>query len=450
MAQRRSLVFLSIPGLRFSDLPQMPKLSGLGQAGRVHELQLEFPAVTWPVEATLLTGVRPKEHGIVANGVYDRTTRQVEMWTFGNEMIARPQIWDRLRAADRNLTSAAWFPMLSKRCGADYVCMPAPVHHPDGSESLWCYTQPSDLYGRLLERLGHFPLQHFWGPLANIKSSEWIARSAALVAEWFRPDFFFIYLPHLDYAAQKFGPDSPPARQAVHNLDALIGSLADDCRSAYPNEPVWLAASEYAIIETNQASFPNRLLREFGLLRVADSDTGESLDWQNSEAWALVDHQLSHVFVRDSDPRVVRQVAELFRGQAEYREVLIGSERARRHIDHPRCGDVVLISQPDYWQAYYWWLDDRRAPPFARTVDIHRKPGYDPVELHFDPATRSIPLDAGLVRGSHGVPSDWTGARPVIITSRPMFNAEQVADVDVCPAVLEHFGCGQIPAEAGR
>ena len=74
-----------------------------------------------------------------------------------------------------------------------------------------------------------------------------------------------------------------------------------------------------------------------------------------------------------------------------------------------------LISTPNSWQAYYWWIDDARAPKFARTVDIHRKPGYDPVELHFDIATKSIPLDATLVKGSHGAPARDASQRGVLL-----------------------------------
>jgi predicted AlkP superfamily pyrophosphatase or phosphodiesterase len=195
------VVLLSIPGLREQDLEHLPQLRNLTAAGESRPLSASFPAVTWPVQANMLTGRLPDEHGVVANGFYWRDRGEVEMWTAWNEVIQRPQVWDRLR--ERGATSAVWFPMLSKGCSADFVCMPAPIHNPDGSESLWCYTKPREYYGELRDALGHFPLQHFWGPLANIKSTAWIADSSVLAAARFQPDFFFIYLPHLDYAAQK-------------------------------------------------------------------------------------------------------------------------------------------------------------------------------------------------------------------------------------------------------
>ena len=153
-------------------------------------------------------------------------------------------------------------------------------------------------------------------------------------------------------------------------------------------------------------TYPNRMLREAGLLKVIETDDGEHLDFADSKAWALADHQFSHVFVQDSDPKMIKHVARLFTKQPGIAEVLTAEGLAEYRLDHPRSGDVVLISEPNSWQAYYWWHDDAKAPQFARTVDIHRKPGYDPVELFFDARTKSIPLNAKLVHGSHGAPAN--------------------------------------------
>jgi len=438
----RSLILLSIPGLRPSDLAAMPQLAALMAAGERTPLTASFPCVTWPVQANMLTGQLPSRHGVIANGFYWRDQQQVEMWTAWNDKIAVPQIWDRLHQQSPQLTSAVWFPMLSKGCGADYVCMPAPIHHPDGAEELWCYTQPRELYGQLRDRLGHFPLQHFWGPLANVKSTEWIADSAVQAAARFRPRFFYLYLPHLEYAAQRTGPDSPPALAAVGELDRVIGRLAEGFASAYEDtELVWIAASEYVITPVSHVAFPNRVLREAGLLAVREDGDGEQLDLAASRAWALADHQFSHVFVKDADAATVRRVAELFRREEGFAEVLTGESLARYGLDHPRSGEVVLVSEPHSWQAYYWWLDDALAPKFARSVDIHRKPGYDPVELHVEMPSRTIPLDATRVRGSHGAPVHSEAQRGVILASRSgVLMRPALADVDVYEMVLRQLG----------
>src|SRR5580704_4305173 len=436
------VILLSIPGLRKADIQRMPTLKRLAEQGDATNLVASFPCVTCPVQANMTTGRVPREHGVVANGFYWRDKHQVEMWTAWNDAIERPQIWDMLHQHDESLTSAAWFGLLSKGAGADLICTPAPIHNPDGSESLWCYTQPTELFGRLRDAVGHFPPLNFCGPLANRKSTQWIVEAAVVAARRFQPRFTYVYLPHLDYAAQKFGPDSPQAATATVELDATIGRLQDGLTEAGLDDVLWVCASEYVITPVRSAGFPNRRLREAGLLTLVEHEGTDLLDVRASRAWALVDHQLAHVFVKDAGD--VERVAAVFRDDPSVHEVLTGSDRARRNLDHPRAGEVVLIAKPDQWFAYYWWLDDARAPAFARTVDIHRKPGYDPVELFIEMPARTIPLTPSLVKGSHGFPADDATRRGVLISStstgvRPQADGA-VADTAVSNIILQNFG----------
>ena len=398
-----ALYLLTVPGLRTSDLTHMPLLKAAIDGGSQATIVPSTPAVTCPVQANMTSGVLPNEHGVVANGFFWRDKGEVEMWTAWNDCILAPQIWDRLHKANPNLKSTVWFPMHHKGCGADLICTPAPIHNPDGSESLWCYTRPEMMYGELRDTLGHFPLQNFWGPMTSVTSVAWIADSAAWMARRERPDFAYIYLPHLDYAAQRNGPDSPQAIAALTELDVVLDKLMREVNAAYSDPPAWLVASEYVIQPVDHVSYPNRALRELGLLAFANDESCEQLDVGNSAAWTLVDHQIGHVFVKDADAATISQVVDRFAREPGVDRVLTRDELASIGLDHERSGDVVLLSTPNSWQAYYWWLDDAQAPPYARTVDIHRKPGYDPVELFIDMPTKSIPLDATLVKGSHGV-----------------------------------------------
>lgn len=435
------VVLLSIPGLREKDLAGMKNLASLTAGGETADLAPGFPCVTCPVQANMTTGKPAREHGVVANGFYWRENRKVEMWTSPNDCIQRPQIWELLHDRDPALTSAVWFPLHSKQCKADYVCTPAPIHNPDGSESLWCYTRPVELYGTLRDELGHFPLKHFWGPIAGIQSTDWIVDSAVLAAGTWQPNFFYIYLPQLDYAAQRTGPDSPGQKKAVAELDEALGRLAAGFGAAYDAAPLWIVAGEYSITPVDHVAYPNRVLREAGLLVVREEDDGEHLDLAGSRAWAMVDHQFSHVFVADGDRDVASRVDDLFRGTPGIAQVLLGDQLARYKLDHPRSAEVVLVSTPDSWQAYYWWESDDSAPAYARTVDIHRKPGYDPVELHFDSASKGIPLDATLVRGSHGAPAEDSSQRTVLLASRPgvLPQHRPVTDTDVFEIVMRQF-----------
>lgn len=449
------VVLLSIPGLAAEHLPRMPNLRQQMSGGQQAPLAVGFPAVTCSVQASMTTGLPPCEHGVVANGSYWRAsspppagsadkTGQVELWTGWNDVIERPQIWDLLHQHDPSTTSAMWFALNNKGCGADYVCTFAPIHNPDGSESLWCYTQPELLYGELRDEFGHFPLKHFWGPLAGIPSTRWIVSSAIHVARRHRPQFWYIYLPHLDYATQKHGPESAEAMHALSELDGQLARLFAEFERAHAGEPLlWLAASEYTISPVDHVCYPNRVLRELGLLEPRVDEGAELLVPSETAAFAIADHQHSQIYVSPESQSKIGSIVDRFRREPGIAEVLTRDELDRYDLDHPRAGDVVLISQVNSWQAYYYWLDDALAPAFARTMDIHLKPGYDPVELFFDPATKGIPLDARLVRGSHGAPVRQESQRGVILSSElGVFVEQPMADVDVAGIVLRQFGAG--------
>ena len=450
-------VLLSIPGLREKDLPAMPRLRAL--AGAAVPLRPAFPAVTCPVHAALTTGAGPGGHGVTANGFYWRDGTDVpehsrpgtvELWTAWEGAVQAPRVWDRLREADPALTAAVWFPMPAKGATAETVCTPAPIHNPDGSESLWCYTKPTDLYGELRDELGHFPLMNFWGPLSSAKSSQWIADSAVLAQRRRPTRLLFVYLPHLDYAAQKFGPDSDEHAKAVGELDGIVGSLADGLAGAFAGDAaVWIVAGEYAITPVSGPVYINRELRALGQLTIEERDGAEYLNYDNESGtgctWALCDHQFAHIYRPPWDgTTAVRERLEATDGIARVLDKKRGDLK-EVGLDHPRSGDLVAVAEPDRWFAYYWWTDDAKAPPFARTVDIHRKPGYDPVEMFLKPGTRETPLDASLVKGSHGLTRSTGGGAAtdtVLLASDSglLGDAAFLAHADVPGLVFRSFG----------
>ena len=441
------VLVLSVPGLRRADLDRMPALAALAAGGQCLPLAPGFPAVTCPVQATLTTGTPPAAHGIVANGLFDRPSRHLEMWISPDSVHRAPRLWDVVKRARPEVRTAAWFLLQSKHASADLVCLPAPKHNPDGTETMWCHTNPEPLYAALRERLGEFPLHKFWGPAAGIESSRWIARSFVEAARPAPPHLAFVYLPQLDYAAQASGPDSPPAQAACGALDAEIAALVDDFGSLVGRDALTvLVVGEYAIRPVHRVVTPNRILRAAGLLAVRDTPEGEILDLTASRAWALADHQLAHVYLRDGDDGLRGEVAALFRGTPGVGRVLAGPDLVAAGLSATaeqgpasRCGDVVLESDLDAWFAYPYWLDDARAPAFARTIDIHRKPGYDPLELHLDrgalPKIR-IPLDVSLVKGSHGAVDPADPHETILVASRPGLTA--------APALATHEIAGLV------
>jgi hypothetical protein len=445
------VLLLSIPGLRQEDLSRMPTLQSLAAGGCCVPLAPGFPAVTCPVQATLTTGASPAAHGIVANGLYDRGSHHLEMWISPDGVHRAPRLWDRLKAARPDLRTAAWFLLQSKHATADLVCLPAPKHNPDGTETMWCHTNPEPLYASLREKLGDFPLHKFWGPIAGIESSQWIARSFLEASRDNPPHFAIVYLPHLDYAAQRTGPDSPPAHAACGELDAEITKLIDGFAAIVGRDRLTvLVVGEYRIRPVSHTLFPNRMLREAGLLSVIETAEGELLDMVGSRAWALADHQLSHVYLQDgADQQLVEKVASLFRGRAGVARVLSGADLVTAELSatvppgmKSRCGDLVIESTPESWQSYFYWLDDAKAPRFARTIDIHRKPGYDPLELHIDRTKLpqiSIPLDVSLVKGSHGAIDPANPHETIFIASRPGLATGPLAMHEIAGIVTDIF-----------
>ncbi len=371
------VVVLDVAGLTPRLLTHMPRLAAVGWSA---PLATVLPAVTCSVQATLLTGALPREHGIVGNGWYFRDLGEVLLWRQHNALVGGDKLWDAARRARPGYTVANvcwWYAM---GASVDWTVTPRPVYHADGRKEPDCYTDPPGLRDRLTASLGTFPLFRYWGPGAGIASSEWICRAAERVMAWHDPDLTLVYVPHLDYDLQRFGPDAPAAATAARSLDAVLAPLLDACLA---RGATVVALSEYGITPARRPVHVNRALRGAGLLRVCAQAGMEYLDPWTSRAFAVADHQVAHVYVADpGDLAAARSVCAGLPGVAS---VLDGAGKAACGLDHPRAGELVLVAEPDAWFTYYYWLDDQRAPDFARLVEIHRKPGYDPAELFLDP-----------------------------------------------------------------
>ena len=447
----KTVIFVSIPGLRRRDLAHMPRLQKLAAGGSSCDLIPSFPCVTSPVQASLLTGTTPDKHGIIGNGFYHRERGEVEMWVGRNVLVQGKQIWDVLK--NRGITSAAWMTQNIKDAAADYIVTPEPIHHPDGRMDLWCYSTPDGLYKELLNDLGHFPLMNYWGPMTNIKSTEWIINAALWLIQRKRPQFNHVYVPHLDYAAQKFGPNAQQQIQACGEADQQLGRLFDGV-SALGVDATHLVVGEYAMTDVSRVIYPNRILRDAGMLQI-DLETRpfapppgpprpppppgphEYLNVKKSKALAVVDHQFAHVYVQDKTD--IDGVAGMFEGVPGIAHAYYGDDRKQVNLSHQRSGEVVLVCEPDTWLAYYWWNDDAKAPPFARTVDIHSKPGYDPVEMFIDPPTMSIPLNAKLIKGSHGAPAKSPDQYGACVSSTRDLPSGSIKDTDIFQLITRQF-----------
>lgn len=446
-------VVLNVVGLNTGLLDHAPKMAAFAGRHAVTRLKPVLPAVTCSVQASMLTGRPPRDHGIVANGWFDRELAEVHFWKQSNRLVHCEKVWHAARRADPSITSAQLFWWFNMYADVDYAITPRPIYKADGRKVPDCYSEPEALRTELTAKLGRFPLFNFWGPMASIASSRWIAEAAKHVLSKHRPTLTLVYLPHLDYGLQKLGPDHADIPSHVAELDALVGELIEAYEAAGYRVMI---VSEYGIEPVEAAVAPNRMLREAGLLRIRIEDGGELLDAGGSRAFAVADHQLAHVYVRDAAD--VGRVAELCRGLDGVERVLDRDAQAAEDLDHARSGELVLVAEPGRWFTYDYWLDEARAPDFARTVEIFRKPGFDPRELFIDPTIglpklklatllarkrlgfrtlfNVVPLDASLVAGSHGRVDQPAATQPIMIAPPP---AEAAGEPMPCTGVHDQI-----------
>lgn len=358
-----------------------------------------FPAVTCTAQASFRTAVPPTAHGMVANGLFHRELRKPLLWEQSCALVSGPRIWESFRARGKKVALLFWQQSLGE--AVDILLSPAPVHKHGGGMVQSVYSQPAGLYQSLCSKLGkRFQLHRYWGPLASATSSGWIAdaTSAILDDPASAPDLCLTYLPALDYDLQRHGPDHPSAKRA---LDALLGQIATIRAAAERNNYGIIIFGDYAIAPASQAIFPNVALHDAGLFRTRAVEGMLYPDFHTSAAFAMVDHEIAHVYLKDksSDPAVRTALAKL----PQIARILGPVEQREAGIDHPNCGDLVLMATPGAWFAYPWWTSRKTAPDYASHVDIHNKPGYDPCELFFGWPPISVSQDTSRIRGSHGL-----------------------------------------------
>lgn len=400
----RRVVVIDVVGLsleHFGHKDRMPNMASLLDGGRLLRMRPVFPPVTLPVQASLTTGAYPDEHGIVSNGIYFPEHFQVSFWEQSSSLVRAERIWDRLRRKAPGIRTAALFFQNTLYAGCDAVITPKPLHTDEGMVQ-WCYSKPAGLYEDICSSLGAFNLLHYWGPMASIESSRWIAEAAVEVMGRVQPQLMFVYLPHLDYCSQRHGPQGPAAMEELSRIDREVGRIIDGVEAnGGADETVFMLLSEYAFYDVTRDIPVNRLLREKGLLKVRTIAGREYLDCELSPAFAMVDHQVAHVYIKPGQHDAVRNALE----RTEGIDLLLDAPARKDYrVGHVRSGDLIAVSAKDRWFSYYWWEDRKREPDFAARVDIHRKPGYDPLELFIEPGTFRIPQDTGLIKGSHGYP----------------------------------------------
>ncbi|MEG9327249.1 nucleotide pyrophosphatase/phosphodiesterase family protein [Salinimicrobium catena] len=430
----KKTVVINVVGLTRKIVAEMPFLKEWVSERQVNTIEPVLPAVTCSAQATYLTGKYPEDTGIMGNGWYFKEESEVKFWRQPNQLIQSEKIWETLKKEDPRFTCANFFWWYNMYSSVDYSITPRPMYPADGRKIPDIYTYPSSLRDDLQKELGQFPLFKFWGPATSIEASKWIAKASKKVDKEKDPTLSFIYIPHLDYNFQRLGPDHPDIGRDLKEVDKVCKDLIKYYEG---RDTEIILLSEYGITAVEQPVYINRLLRKNGYIAYRNELGHEVFDAGASEAFAVCDHQLAHVYVKDKGK--IAEVRELLERLPGVEKLISGNEKKEYHLDHDRAGDIIAVADASSWFCYYYWLDDDKAPDYARTVDIHRKPGYDPAELFVDPDIKFpklkiglklfkkklgfrtlmdvIPLKPELVKGSHGrkpeSPDDW----PVFISS---------------------------------
>ncbi len=423
-----------------------PNIRRFSERYAVTAVKPAFPAVTCTAQSNMLTGAPPSRHGAVANGWYNREYNETHFWKQSNRLVHGPKIWDEFKRENPDFTCAKMFWWYNMYSSVDYSITPRPMYPADGRKFFDVYTHPMEMRSEMKKDIGEFPFHTFWGPRAGIESSRWIAESAKWVERKREPTLNLIYLPHLDYNLQRLGPSHPDIAQDLGSIDEVVGDLIEffEGRSIRP-----LIVSEYGISDVDRPVHLNRVFRERGWITIKDELGLEQLDCGASRAFAVADHQVAHVYV--NDPSILDEVKATLESIDGVERVLSAEGKRDAGIDHERSGDLIAIADARSWFTYYYWLDDAVAPDFARCVDIHRKVGYDPVELFVDPKLKApalkigafllkkklglrglldvIPLDATLVKGSHGRIPESETEWPVYIGPRTSGKIEDSTDI---------------------
>ena len=451
----KKLLVLNVVGLTHELISKeySPFLYSFLEKGKKSYLEPPIPAVTCTSQAEMLTGKSANEHGIVANGWYFKERSEVKLWQQSNHLVKEKKVWDELKKLNQKFSVTNMFWWYNMYSTADYSVTPRPIYRADGAKYPDTYAQPQEFNDYLKKKLGNFPLFSFWGPKTNIKSSQWIADATVEAIDRYQSNLVFCYLPHLDYNLQRWGTKDKRILKDITEIDGVVEKLVKQSKEkGYKT----MILSEYGIQNVDTPIHINRILREQGYIATRIECREEHFDAGASEAFAVADHQLAHIYVKNNDN--IERVVEVLKKQENIQEILTGEERDKYNLDQERSGDIICLAKKNAWFTYYYWLDEKKVPDYAKTVDIHRKAGYDPVELFADKNSfikvikslvrkklgfrylmNVIPLDASLVKGSHGVQVENKKQGPLLLTDFSFSKQQETIKMKEVYGIIKNF-----------
>ena len=350
-----------------------------------------FPAVTCTAQATLRTATEAREHGMIANGIFLRNLQRPAFWEQSSQLVSGKRIWEEARK--NGYTVGMFYFQQSLGEEVDELITPWPIHKHHGGMILKNYSRP--LNKKPAGYNENFPLQQYWGPLANAKVGNRIVNDVASFADC---DIAFVYIPTLDYDFQRYSATDKKCAKAIALLKQQLEQLFDFAKA---NNAEVTILGDYEITEvTLPPTQPNLTLREAGYFATRNVNGHLYPDFNHSRAFAMADHEIAHVYIRDAND--IAAVKSCLETTGDY--AIIEEHTPSAEWGHDLAGELLLQAKPGSWCAYTWWTLPHEAPDYATHIDIHSKPGYDPCELFFErwafpPKTCQ---DLSRIKGTHG------------------------------------------------
>jgi predicted AlkP superfamily pyrophosphatase or phosphodiesterase len=423
---------------------EFANLTLLSEKGTAISVTPPLPAVTVTAQASFTTGTLPEKHGMVSNGFFDRNLMKTSFWEQSDKLVQGEKIW---QAISEKTAMLFWQNSIGSR--NDIILSPAPIHKHGGGIINTCYSKPDNLYDELTKIYGEFKLRWYWGPFTSIKATDWIAKATAHVIKTYNPTLALTYLPHLDYVLQKYGapyactkshllnpmgatsalpadnhsrgipnvadgPQYPKIKKEIKALDDVLGNLIKEAEKIDYDITVF---SDYAITPVNEAVFINRILKDNQLLSVRNIKGKEYLDYGSSSAFALVDHQIAHIYCLHNQ-NLKEKISKILSEYKDDFHILSDEKKISNGLNHQRSGELIAVANEGKWFAYPWWTETKSAPDFATHVDIHNKPGFDPLELFFDWRHLGISQDTTKIKGSHGRTGNDKSLKTLLVTNK--------------------------------
>jgi predicted AlkP superfamily pyrophosphatase or phosphodiesterase len=360
-----------------ATMPTIRRLMREGaSAGR---MKCSYPTMTWPNHATLVTGVQPARHGVIANSYFDRRTNGVVQLIPDpifdkTNLVKAPTVYDLAHDAGLRTAAVTW-PASRNAPTLDW-------RTPDvGTDALFQkYSTPS-----LLEELKAaeipYEMQGAWCKAGKSQDRDWMyTRIATNIVEKHLPNLLLFHLVDVDYVQHDYGPQSPAAYRAIEFADSQVQKVLDSIsRAGLDGRVTVIVCSDHGFAPYRQAIQPNVVLMNQGWV----STNGTNVVAR--KAYALAQGASCFLYVLDQENRaeILSQMIDQFRRTEGVKSIIEAKDFGRLGFvdpsQDPRVPDLVLIAKAGFAFSDATTRGRVVTPPRLRPRGIHGQEPDNPM-----------------------------------------------------------------------